>query len=81
MIKTLKIDEDGTKTNFDNSLLELFMLRSHAAEKKTFVLKISSDPYPVAFMGKANHYIVLLHKINVQALLTKIYSSPQQCCG
>ena len=33
IIKTLKIDEDGTKTNFDNSLLEWFMLRSHAAEK------------------------------------------------
>ena len=39
MIKTLKIDEDGTKTNFDNSLLELFMLRSHAAEKKNICFK------------------------------------------
>ena len=28
------------------------MLRSRAAEK-TFVLEISSDPYPVAFMGKS----------------------------
>ena len=46
---TSKIDD--AKTNFDMSLLEWFMLRNHAAEK-TFVLKISSDPYPVALMGK-----------------------------
>ena len=36
IIKTKKIDEDGTKTNFDKSLLEWFMLRSHAAEKHLF---------------------------------------------
>ena len=32
----LKNDEDGTKTNFDKSLLEWFMLHSHAAETHLF---------------------------------------------
>ena len=31
-LRSKKIDEDGTKTNFDKSLLEWFMLRSHAAD-------------------------------------------------
>ena len=52
IMKTLKIDEASTRTNFDMSLLEWVMLRSRAAEK-TFVSKISSDRYPVAFMGKS----------------------------
>ena len=51
-LRPKKNDEASAKTNFDMSLLEWFMLRSRAAEK-TFVLKISSDPYPVAFVGKS----------------------------
>ena len=34
IIKTSKIDEAIAKANFDMSLLEWFVLRSHAAEKK-----------------------------------------------
>ena len=46
-LRPKKNDEASAKTNFDVSLLEWFMLRSRAAEK------ISSDPYPVAFVGKS----------------------------
>ena len=36
--------------------------------RKTFVLKISCDPYPDALWVMANHHIVWFHKVNFQGI-------------
>ena len=57
----------------------IILLRSHAAEKHLFWKEFLTR-FQEHLWVKANHYIDWFHKVNVQVLLTKIYSSPQQCC-
>ena len=72
------------RSQYQNERRYKFTGMLHAPQlccRETFVLKISSDPFPGAFMGRGKSLYRLIKKNNVQVLLTKLYSSPQQCCG